>query len=262
MKIVKNLELKIKSCSLEFKISKYILLILIFNFSLLTFNLKQAHASSMDSTRYRIEGGNINIAGGEAKSDTFNLSTTLGQTAATDFQSNGYIVKSGFQYIHSIIPFNFSISDTSIEFEDVKPNEFNQSTFDLAVSYGAAGKYQITASQDGPLTSEDKTKIIEPTFCDQKDKCLVTLAKPWQSKGVYGFGYNLAGDDIPKDFKNKDYFRPFPDLKKSEEPVTVMSSYNVGKQKKAQVNLRLDISPLISTGTYTTVIKFVATPSF
>ena len=80
--------------------------------------------------------------------------------------------------------------------------------------------------------------------------------------GSYGFGYGMSGDDIPADFIDSTYFRPFPDRTAAESPATIMTNINVGKNRISTLAFKVNISPIQSAGSYQTVINFVATPSF
>ena len=242
---------------------KVIVFLLIFNFSLLIFNLSDVVAINMDSSRYRIQFGNVNITSGNKSSTNYKLSDTVGQTAAGEFQSNGYIIKAGFQYIHSIIPFRFSISNTKINFGTVFPNTPLTQTITLTVSFGGAGSYQVTAIEEGPMRTFEGGSSIPDTSCDGGgNTCTEYLAKPWTSNSAYGFGYNMSGQDIPSDFVDSTYYRPFPDRTQNESPAVVMSSPNVGKNRQSTVTFKLNVSPIQPAGNYQTVINFVATPSF
>src|SRR3972149_5696269 len=84
----------------------------IFAFLLLT--SRRVFAVPMDSSRFKIESANVEIAGGNKSSTSYKLADTVGQLAAGQYSSTGYVVKAGFQYLHSIIPFRFSISDINI----------------------------------------------------------------------------------------------------------------------------------------------------
>ena len=64
-------------------------------------------AVPMDSSRFKIESANVEIAGGNKNSTSYKLADTVGQLAAGQYSSTGYVVKAGFQYLHSIIPFVF-----------------------------------------------------------------------------------------------------------------------------------------------------------
>jgi len=217
----------------------------------------------MESPLFKIQYGEIGIAGGNKSSTNYNLSDTVGQTAAGQFSSNGYIVKAGFQYIHSIIPFRFSISNTNINFGNLLPNSPQTASTTLTVSFGAAGQYQVTAIEEGKLRTLDDVNQIPDTQCDGgSNTCNESLAKPWTSNSAYGFGYNIDGNDIPNDFINNTYFRPFPNRTENENPAIVMSSTNVGKNRQATMTLKVNISPIQPAGRYQTIINFVATPSF
>jgi len=92
---------------------KKIFLIVIL-YSLFFIHLPSVFAVNLNSPQYTIQAPNINIGGKKQTSDNYSVDTTLGQLAANEFHSNGYIVKAGFQYIRSIIPFTFYISKTNI----------------------------------------------------------------------------------------------------------------------------------------------------
>lgn len=235
----------------------------IFYILYLILNRQDVLGVNMDSSRYRIQFGNINIAGGNKTSDSYKLSDTLGQTAAGQFQSTGYIVKAGSQYIHSIIPFRFSISNININFGILNPNSPVSQTTTLTVYFGGAGQYQVTAIEKGKLRTLNDVNNIPDTICDGGgNTCNETLAKPWTSNSAYGFGYNMNGQDIPSDFIDSTYYRPFPDATIAESPAIVMSSANVAKNRQSTVTFKVNISPIQPAGTYQTVINFVATPSF
>jgi len=237
---------------------------LLIYFTLICFSfLKFVFAINMESPLFKIQYGEIGIAGGNKSSTNYNLYDTIGQTAAGQFNSSGYVVKAGFQYLHSIIPFRFSISNSNINFGTLIPNSPQTATTTLTVSFGAAGQYQVTAIEEGRLRTLDNSSSIPDTECDGgSNTCNENFAQPWTSNNAYGFGYNLSGDDIPLDFINSNYFRPFPNIQENENPVVIMSSTNVGKNRQATVTLKVNISPIQPAGRYQTIINFVATPSF
>ncbi len=212
----------------------------------------------IESSNYRIIFPNFNSGAGIPTSTNFNLNTTLGQTAPGQFSSSGYITKAGFQYIKSIIPFSFSISDIQINFGTLTPNSFSTDSSTLIVSAGGAGGYSVKASENYPLRSG--TDSIIDTLCDTT--CSETTAASWTSTTKYGFGFNMTGDDIPVDFTNSNYFRQFADSNNSESKKTIMSSSNVGKQRTATITYKINIGPVQPAGTYKNVITFTAIPSY
>jgi hypothetical protein len=225
--------------------------------------VNKINAISMNSSTYKIESASVSNAAARKSSDTYRLVDTLGQLAAGEASSSGYILKAGFQYIHSIIPFRFSISKTQIDLGTLIPNTFSTDATILTVSFGGSGQYQVTAEELGPLTTLNGSNYIQDTQCNGgADTCSEALAKLWTSTSAYGFGYNMAGDDIPSDFINTSYFRPFPDRNQNEPPVAIMASNNVGKNRQATLTFKANIPPTQAAGTYQTIINFIATPSF
>lgn len=235
--------------------SKFVILALIF------FSVALVHAVNMESDRYKIQFGNVNIGARNQSSSNYNLSTTLGQTAANEFSSQGYTVKAGFQYIHSIIPFSFSLSQISIDFGSLVSSIPKTSQTVLTVSFGGAGAYQVTAAENGQLRTLLNNSIPD-TSCDSGSSCNESLAQPWTLSSTYGFGYNMAGNDIPTDFVDSTYYRPFPDLTQSESPAVVMSSTNVGKNRQSTMTFKVNVGPVQPAGSYQTIVNIVATPSF
>jgi hypothetical protein len=236
------------------KIFYLLLIFLIFVF--------QVKAISMDSSRFKIDSANVEVAGGNKSSDSYKLSDTVGQLAAGQYSSDGYIVKAGFQYLHSIIPFRFSISNINISLGTLVPNTPSTATTNLTVYFGSAGQYQVTAIEEGPLKTQSGNAIPD-TSCDGGgNTCSESLAKVWGSSSAYGFGYGMSGNDITTDFIDSTYYRPFPDRIAAEAPTTLMTSVNVGKNRQSTVTFKANISPIQTAGSYQTIINFVATPSF
>lgn len=222
-------------------------------------------AVSMESPRFQIDNANVNSASGDKSSSGYKLSDTIGQTAAGRFSSSGFIVRAGFQYIHSIIPFQFSISDINVNLGTLAPGMPSTATTVLTVSFGSAGQYQVTAIEEGPLKTFNGVSTIDDTTCDGgAETCDESTAKTWSSNSAYGFGYNMSGDDIPGDFTSASHYRPFPDrTEPTPEPAAVvMSSVNVGRDRQATLTFKVNISPVQPFGSYQTVVNFVATPGF
>lgn len=232
--------------------------------SLLAFTLDphHAHAENMESSQYQLDFTNVNSGSNNQSSSSYNLGTTVGQVAAQEFSSSGYIVKAGFQYIHSIIPFTFSISDISIDLGTLSPQTPSTATTDLTVSFGGAGQYQVTAIELTPLESADGSTIPDTSCNGGAQTCTETSADVWDSTSAYGFGYNMSGTDIPTDFLGSTYYRPFPDAESAENPAVVMNNTNVTDSSTATMTFKANISGTQEAGSYQTIIRFVATPSF
>jgi len=72
----------------------------------------------------------------------------------------------------------------------------------------------------------------------------------------------MSGDDIPADFVDLTYFRPFADRANSESPQIVMSSIYVGRGRQSTVTYKVNISGVQPAGTYNNIITFTAIPSY
>jgi len=249
-----------------------------------------SQAINMRSDQYRIQFGSINSGGEVATSSgTYTLNPSIGQSVAKEFQSNGYIVKAGFQYIYSRIPFSFYLSNIRVDFGTLLPNTPSTGAITIKVSFGGAGQYVVTARADAPLTEIQGTEMISFTACDL-GPCTITNAQLWTNPNTYGFGYAMAGQDVPTDFSGNTlssytYFRPFANRLLSETAATIMQSGNVTADitptpaiaytpapaltgtprtttHQAVITMKTNISGVQPAGTYATVIRFLATPSF
>lgn len=217
----------------------------------------------MESSFYRIQYGNVTFAGDSGSSASYNITTTVGELASQEFTSSGYIVKAGFQYLNSIIPFTFSVSDISIDLGTLAADTPSTTTTDLTVSFGGAGQYQVTAQELTTLQTPGGADEIVNTSCNGgAQTCTLSSANVWDSTSAYGFGYNMSGDDIPGDFVGSTYFRPFPDASSAEDPEVVMSSVNVTSSSTSTMTFKANINATQAAGTYRTIVRFIATPSF
>lgn len=214
----------------------------------------------VESSNFRIEFPNLNSGAGIPSSSNYKLNTTLGQTAPGEYSSTGYRVKAGFQYINSIIPFSFSISDIQKNFGSLSPQTPVTTTSTITVSAGGAGGYSVKASENNPLTTSDNLNTIIDTLCDTT--CSETTAGNWTATNKYGFGFNMSGDDIPADFTNSNYYRQFADRSNSESEQVIMSSTNVGRSRTATITYKVNISDTQPSGTYKNIITFTAIPSY
>lgn len=214
----------------------------------------------VESANYRIVFPNFNSGAGIPTSTNYSLNTTLGQTGPGEYSSSGYRVKAGFQYINSIIPFSFSVSDIQKNFGTLTPATPSTSTSTIIVSAGGAGGYSVKASENHPMQTSDASDSIIDTLCDTT--CSETAAASWTSTTKYGFGFNMSGDDIPADFTNSNYFRQFADRSNSETQTTIMSSANVGRERTATITYKVNISSVQPAGVYQSIIMFTAIPSY
>ena len=219
-----------------------------------------ARAVNMSSDDYRIQWGNINIGGGNQSSTNYNLGLTMGQTAPGLYSKTGYKVRAGFQYIHSIIPFSFTISDLTINLGDLLPQTPATDTNTLTVSAGGAGGFQVLAYEAHPLRSKTGVDISDTT-CDNGN-CTKTQAEIWSQNTTYGFGFNINGDDTPADFVDTTYFRPFADFETYGAGEEVMASSEATSSAQATVTYKANISQTQAAGDYKTNIVYIAVPRY
>ncbi len=221
-----------------------------------------AWATNMSSTNYKIIFGNLNFGGNEQTSTTYRLDITLGQTAAQRFTRDGYVIKAGFQYIHQLTPFSFTLSDTSIDFGTLVPDTPQTQGLTATVTHRGQG-YEVKVSENNPMRRISGGAEIDNTACNGGvDTCTAYSAKPWTLAGAYGFGYNASGDDVAADFTDNTYYRPFANLETPQTPATFMSSNMAAKDRQSTVTMRINIDGTQEAGTYQTVINFIAVPKY
>lgn len=230
-------------------------------FGLLTVFSSPVHGLDMKSGSYQIIFSDINSGSGEQKSSSYTLDASLGQTAAEQFNSNGYIVRAGFQYIHILYPFAFSLSNTSVNFGTLLPGSAAQKSITLTVSNRGQG-YEVFAYTDYPLRRFSLEEIPDTSCDDEESPCTELNAKQWASKSAYGFGYTLAGTDKPTDFVNETYYRPFAAKNQNEDPVVVAQSTKAVKGKETIMTFKINASPIQPAGTYQTVVNFIAVAKY
>ena len=218
-------------------------------------------AQTMSNANFILRFGNFNTAAGKGTTGGFTLNLTVGQTAPGLYTGTNFKIRSGFQYIMSIIPFSFSISQTNINFGNVNPTIAVTRSNNLTVSNGSAFGYTVTASENHSLLVPSTGQMIPDTTCDA-GTCNPTTAGAWTLPGTYGFGYrcdNVSGTDCNAQFSNSTFYKPFA---ASPSAVAVMNSTNVGRNRQTQITYKLNVSAVQAAGIYTNVINFIATPSF
>lgn len=237
---------------------------ILFLYSLLgDLTIHKVEAQMMRNDSYILKWGNFNSFAGKASDASRTVTFTGGQNAIGLYSGTNYKVRAGFQYIYSIIPFSFSISNTVINFGSLVPGEPLTRTTNLTVSNGSAYGYQVTAQENNALRVLSTGIDIQDTTCDA-GTCTETTAAAWTSPLTYGFGYrcdNLSGTDCSTDFATTTFYKQFADIERSETPQTLMSSTSVGTGRQSQITYKLNISATQQAGLYQNVITYIATPS-
>ena len=222
----------------------------------------QVYADNLFSPSFEIDMGTINITGGNKTSATYRLSDTVGQTAQGQFNSSGYIIKAGFQYVRELTPFTFTISNLDLNYGSLVPGTPSLLTNILTVTTGSAYGYTVKVLEDHPLRISNGSTTIADTSCNLASACTQTDATVWDDNTRYGFGYNIQGTDVDTaDFVDNTYFRPFP-IQDIDSPATVMSRSGIATASAATVAYKINIAGSQATGTYQNNIQYIAIPSF
>lgn len=242
----------------------YLITSIILSILFTTISVSTTKADDLKSPTFEIQMSTINITGGNKSnlSGTINLSDTVGQTFQGRFDGSGFVIQAGFQYINTLIPFSFKISELDIDFGSLVPGIPSTESNVLTVTTGSAFGYSVKAIEDHPLRQSDGSTTIPDTSCDLATPCLQTDANIWSDNGRFGFGYNMSGADIDSsDFVDSDYFRPFP-VQNIDQPAIVMSKNGVATSSAATVTYKINIEGSQAAGEYQNSIQYIAIPSF
>lgn len=227
------------------------------------------HQARVKSTNYEIQFPNFNSGAGLPESANYSVNTTIGRISG-NFASNSYIIKAGFQYVSSIIPFSFSLSSYLVDFDTptLTPGTPATETATITIKAGGAGGYSLKVYEEHPL-QDANLNTIPDTLCDTT--CSEALAASWTSSSKYGFGLNMQGDDVPADFTGPNDYRQFADISNSESAGTIMSKAKVTYdypnnawpwESIATVTYKVNVSDIQPAGRYQTIVKYVAMPTF
>jgi len=225
-------------------------------------NKKNILAQTFDSTNFHIDFGNFNMTSGKKTSTTYTLTDTVGQNAPGQYDSTGYVVKAGFQYIYDKkIPLSFEISSLDLAFGNLVPNIGSTVTNTLTISTPTGHGYDILAIANHPLKTIGTNSTIADTKCDS-GTCSESVSAVWTDAFTYGFGFNANGDGTSSYFTNSTHFRQFADNSLGETAKIIMSENVPVEDHSALITYKINISPLQSAGTYENSINFIAVPKY
>lgn len=253
---------RIALCILDFSI---ICLFVYLSIGLFVYLSPLANADTMSNSIYTIRWGNFNMVSGKPTNSAYKVSYTSGQVAPGLYTGSNYIVRAGFQYIYSLVPFSFKISNTSIDFGTISPTYPVTRANTLEVTNQSAGGYAVTGYENHSLLIPAAGASIPDTTCDN-GLCTETTSGPWTgaSSLTYGFGYRcdpVTTNYCSSDFNTADYFKQFADISKTETPQSIFSG-SVGSNQQAQITYKVNISATQPAGHYTNIITYIATPTF
>jgi len=215
-------------------------------------------AQTFDSNSYHIDFGNFNMTSGKKTSTNYTLTDTVGQNAPGQYDSTGYIIKSGFQYLYDQgIPLSFTISDLDLNFGNLIPNIGSTVTNTLTISTPTGHGYDILVIANHPLRTLGGNTTIPDTKCDS-GSCSESSSDVWTSNSTRGFGFNATGNGTSSYFTDSTYYRQFSDNSIGETAHTLMSEPNRVKDHSALITYKVLISPTQAAGTYENSINFIA----
>lgn len=223
-----------------------------------------ATAENMNSDSYKIQFGNFNITSGEKSSASYNVTDTVGQTGAGPYGNYGvsnYFVGGGFQYIYQIPEFEFAVSTTSIDFGELIIGQLETESHTMRINTRGAGGYAVYARIAHAMRHQDGSETINHTSCDNT-LCTITTAGVWTDDGIAGFGYNMSGTNIPADFIDATYYRPFADLEVPEDAQIVMSSNDIANDEISTITYKVGVDATQRSGRYNTEVRFTAVPGY
>lgn len=230
---------------------------------------KNISAQSYDSNSYHIDFGNFNMTSGKKTSTNYTLTDTVGQNAPGKFDSNGYVVKAGFQYIYDTLEkFSFSISDLDLPFGSLIPNIGSTQSNVITITTPSGHGYEILAIANHPFLSNNYT--IPDTSCNNND-CTINTSTPWTLPTAYGLGFNALGINssgvvtnvgTSNYFSDSTYYRPFADFSKNNLPQVFMSENTRVKEHSVRITYKVNISPNQASGNYQNAINLIAIPKY
>lgn len=157
-------------------------------------------------------------------------------------------------------PYNGAVTESSISFGTLLPDDPTAGSHYLSVTTNAASGYTVTAAEAAPLTSG--TDAI-PNVMGDDGTITHSTAGPWTSSTTYGFGYTLEnenGSDAVFTFASG--YKAFADFSAGEVPQAVMSAAGPVTGSLVELVYRVNIAPTQPQGAYSTTVTYVATGTF
>lgn len=213
---------------------------------------------TMQSANYAVQMGNFNMTSGSKSSSSFTVTDTVGELTPGEFNSTGYTVLSGFQYIYALPEFSFRITDLNIDLGLLQPGTYGSDSHELIISTRSAG-YTILARAQHELRSPQSDEIPF-TNCDAP--CTINTAQTWIDPMNVGFGFNVNGTHASPDFVSTSYFRPFANAENAEMAQTIASHGSLVTDDTLTVTYKASVNDSQAAGNYTTVIDYTAVPNY
>jgi len=182
------------------------------------------------------------------------------------FDSQGYTTKEGFSFIYTHTPFSFSVSDLILDMGILSPEQPATASSQLIIATGSAGGYTVSAYENHSPQTPDNSASIPDTNCNP-NQCTRSQAQLWTGNTIYGFGFNLKGNNTAPDFETPNFYRPFASKIKGQPAEIIMAGQiNVPNPpsyiKKATINLKVNVSTDQKIGKYANNITLLALPNY
>lgn len=252
---------------MKIKIIIPILLFFIFGF----FTQTNILAQTFLSPSYKIDFGNFNMTSGKKSSANYTLTDTVGQNSPGQYDSAGYTVKAGFQYIYEQnIPLSFKISNLDLNFGHLTPNVGSTVANTITISTPTGHGYDILVQANHALRTISSNSTLPDTKCDS-DACSESSSGVWTNNSTFGFGFNAIGVNssmvatgvgTSNYFTNSTYFRQFADNSLGETAKIIMSESGPTNNHIALVTYKINISSIQAAGTYQNSVNFIAVPKY
>ena len=102
--------------------------------------------------------------------------------------------------------------------------------------------------------------MVAPTQCNQGlNRCYVRKEAIWDNSKKDGFGYSINNSQI--NFK-KNYFRPFPERVRGENPILIFNSAAAIKKGKTTINYQLSLPAKQKTASYYGIVNYLVIADF
>jgi hypothetical protein len=241
-------------------ISRFLtLLIVTFNFALLTFNLSSVRAQSMSNDEYMLRLQVLDTS--SDKQETDESVTGISSEKSSNQEQNPKIKTQDGTLA-------FSISETLIYFGPLSPTNPILRSNKISLKNHSPNGYSIIAFEDKELSwlttpqelefpeiASQSGAAIPDTSCDE-GLCSETNSAPWTNTLTYGFGFRTS------DFSEPESYRQFANISKNETPQTIISRTGNDQENIYQITYKVNIAGTQAKGYYGNSITFIAAPNF
>lgn len=226
--------------------------------------LEKVEALTMSGGNYILEMGTLDSFSGEASGENNKLNFTSGEAQQGASSGTNNSVKLGFQYIHPLRGFSFSVSQSQIDFGLLSPTNPVTRNAIVSISNRSAQGYSVSASEDHPLRVSASGQIIPDTTCDNGG-CSDTASSTWSNALTYGFGYRcdtIGTNDCASGFTSDQSYKQFADESLGESPQAIMAGATNGQNRQVKITYKVNVAGSQAPGSYQNTITFIAVPSF